>query len=136
MAFRYGNLRKQKNCFVLWLPFIVMFIQNNLIGVKMDNKKFTPFSKKNVLYARLEAYIFSLILIVMVWLEKDVSAIAILISLAWGGYKLIQGLYIKMAEREHLEELKQGRRLYDLDISDLDIKIEELENKNIESEEY
>ena len=136
MAFRYGNLRKQKNYFVLWLPFIVMFIQNNLIGVKMDNKKFTPFSKKNVLYARLEAYIFSLILIVMVWLEKDVSAIAILISLAWGGYKLIQVLYIKMAEREHLEELKLGRRLYNLDISDLDIKIEELENKNIESEEY
>ena len=30
----------------------------------MDNKKFTPFSKKNVIYARLEAYIFSLILIV------------------------------------------------------------------------
>ena len=37
----------------------------------MDNKKFTPFSKKNVIYARLEAYIFSLILIVMVWMDKD-----------------------------------------------------------------
>lgn len=102
----------------------------------MTNKRFTPFSKKNVIYARLEAYIFSLILIVMVWLEKDVSAIAILLSLAWGGYKLIQGLYLKMAEREHLEELKQGRRLSNLDSSDLDIKIEELENKEIESEVY
>ena len=30
-------------------------------GNKMDNKKFTPFSKKNIIYARLEAYIFSLI---------------------------------------------------------------------------
>lgn len=100
----------------------------------MNNKKFTPFSKKNVLYARLEAYIFSLILIVMVWIGKDVSAIAILLSLAWAGYKLIQGLYIKMAEREHLEELKQGRRLSDLDTSDLDVKIEELENKEIENE--
>lgn len=100
----------------------------------MNNKKFTPFSKKNVLYARLEAYIFSLILIVMVWIGKDVSAIAILLSLAWAGYKLIQGLYIKMAEREHLEELKQGRRLKDLDISDLDIKIEELDNREIENE--
>lgn len=100
----------------------------------MNNKKFTPFSKKNVLYARLEAYIFSLILIIMVWIEKDVSAIAILLSLAWAGYKLIQGLYIKMAEREHLEELKQGRRLSDLNTSDLDVKIEELENKEIENE--
>lgn len=101
----------------------------------MDHK-FTPFSKKNVLYARLEAYIFSLILIIMVWLEKDVSAIAILISLAWAGYKLIQGLYIKMAEREHLEELRQGRRLHNLDTSDFDLKIEEVENRNIENEDY
>ena len=102
----------------------------------MKNKKFTPFSKKNVIYARLEAYIFSLILIVMVWLEKDVSAISILLSLAWAGYKLIQGLYIKMAEREHLEELRQGRKLESLDTTDLDYKIEELENTPIESEDY
>ena len=98
------------------------------------NKKNMPFSKKNVLYARLEAYVFSLILIVMVWCGKDVTAIAILLSLAWGGYKLIQGLYIKMAEREHLEELRQGRRLESLDTYDLDCKIEELENTSIESE--
>lgn len=100
------------------------------------NKKYTPFSKKNIIYARLEAYIFSLILIVMVWFDKDVSAIAILLSLAWAGYKLLQGLYIKMAEREHLEELRQGRRLESLDSSDLDYKIEELENTTIESEEF
>lgn len=99
-------------------------------------KKYTPFSKKNVLYARAEAYVFSLILIVMVFLDKDVSSIAILLSLAWGGYKLVQGLYIKMAEREHLEELKQGRRLEDLDTSDLDYAIEELENTPVESEDY
>ena len=102
----------------------------------MNNKKFIPFSKKNVIYARLEAYVFSLILIVMVWCDKDVTAIAILISLAWGGYKLIQGLYMRMAEREHLEELRQGRRLESLDTSDLDCKIEELENTPIESEVY
>lgn len=100
------------------------------------NKKYTPFSKKNIIYARLEAYIFSLILIAMVWFNKDVSSIAILLSLAWAGYKLLQGLYIKMAEREHLEELRQGRRLESLDTSDLDYKIEELENTTIESEEF
>ena len=104
--------------------------------MKKNNKKFTPFSKKNVNYARWEAYIFSAILIVMVWCGKDVTAIAILLSLAWGGYKLIQGLYIKMAEREHLEELRQGRRYESLDTSDLDYKIEELENASIESEVY
>ena len=100
----------------------------------MNKKKYTPFSKKNIIYARLEAYVFSLILIVMVWFDKDVSAIAILLSLAWAGYKLLQGLYIKMAEREHLEELRQGRRLESLDTSDLDYKIEEIENTSIESE--
>ena len=99
-------------------------------------KKYTPFSKKNVIYARLEAYAFSLILIVLVLLDKDVSSIAILLSLAWGGYKLIQGLYIKMAEREHLEEIRTGRRLQDLDTSDIDYKIEDLENSPIESEVY
>lgn len=102
----------------------------------MENKKFTPFSKKNVLYARMEAYIFSFILIIMVWFEKDVSAIAILLSLAWAGYKLIQCLYIKLAEREHLEELRQGRLLSNLYTSDLDEQINELENQNIESEDY
>lgn len=100
----------------------------------MNNKKFTPFSKKNVIYARLEAYIFSLILILMVWLDKDVSAIAILLSLAWAGYKLVQVFYIKMAEREHLEELRRGRRINNLDTSDLDIKIDELESRDIETE--
>ena len=100
----------------------------------MNKKKYTPFSKKNVIYARLEAYVFSLILILMVWFNKDVSAISILLTLAWMGYKLLQGLYIKMAEREHLEELRQGRRLESLDTSDLDFKIEELENTDIQAQ--
>ena len=104
--------------------------------METNNKKFTPFSKKNVIYARFEAYIFSIILIYLVWIDKDVSSIAILLSLAWGGYKLIQGLYIKMAEREHLEEIRTGRKLQDLDTSDIDNKIEELENSPIESEVY
>lgn len=104
--------------------------------MKNKNKKYTPFSKKNVIYARLEAYVFSLILIAMVWFDKDVSAIAILLSLAWAGYKLIQGIYIKMAEREHLEELRQGRLHQNLDTSDLDMEIENLENTEIETEVY
>ena len=101
-----------------------------------DKKKFTPFSKKNVIYARLEAYVFSLILIAMVWCGKDVTAIAIILSLAWAGYRSLQCFYIWLCKHEHLEELRQGRRLESLDTSDLDCEIEELENTSIESEVY
>ena len=76
----------------------------------MNNKKFTPFSKKNVIYARLEAYIFSLILIVMVWMDKDVSAIAILLSLAWAGYKGLQCFYLWLCKHEHLMDKKKKNK--------------------------
>ena len=104
----------------------------------MKDKKFIPFSKKNVIYARLEAYIFSLILIIMVCYDKDVTAIAMLLSLAWGGYKSLQCFYIWMCKHEHIEELKQGRRLNNLDDSDLNNEIEELNNEDLcgESEVY
>ena len=101
------------------------------------NKNNTPFSKKNVIYARLEAYIFSLILIVMVWMDKDVSAIAILLSLAWAGYKGLQCFYIWMCKHEHLMDKKIEYRKLGLDTSDIDTEIEELENQEIEeSEEF
>lgn len=99
------------------------------------NKNNTPFSKKNVIYARLEAYIFSLILIVMVWMDKDVSAIAILLSLAWAGYKGLQCFYIWMCKHEHLMDKKIEYRKLGLDISDIDTEIEELENQEIEESE-
>ena len=102
----------------------------------MNNKKFTPFSKKNVIYARLEAYIFSLILIVMVWMDKDVSAIAILLSLAWAGYKGLQCFYIWMCKNEHLMDKKIEYKKLGLDTSDLDMEITDLENQDMESEEY
>lgn len=99
------------------------------------NKKFTPFSKKNVIYARLEAYIFSLILIVIVLLDKDVSAIAILLSLAWGGYKGLQCFYIWMCKHEHLMDKKIEYKRLDLDASNLDVEIGELENLSYEESE-
>ena len=102
---------------------------------KMNNKKFTPFSKKNVIYARLEAYIFSLILIVMVWMDKDVSAIAILLSLAWAGYKGLQCFYIWMCKHEHLMDKKIEYKKLGLDTSDIDTEMEELENQEIEESE-
>lgn len=88
------------------------------------------------MYARLEAYIFSLILIIMVFLDKDVSAIAILLSLAWAGYKGLQCFYIWMCKHEHLMDKKIEYKKLDLDTSSLDTEIEELENENLESEDY
>ena len=101
----------------------------------MDNKKFTPFSKKNVIYARLEAYIFSLILIVMVWMDKDVSAIAILLSLAWAGYKGLQCFYIWLCKHEHLMDKKIEYQKLGLDTSDLGCELDGLKNQDFESEE-
>lgn len=102
-----------------------------------NNKKFTPFSKKNVLYARLEAYVFSIILIVMVFFNKDVSAIAILLSLAWGGYKGLQCFYIWMCKHEHLMDKKIEYKKAGIDTSDLDTEINQIENSNnFESEDY
>ena len=99
------------------------------------NKNNTPFSKKNVIYARLEAYIFSLILIVMVWMDKDVSSIAILLSLAWAGYKGLQCFYIWMCKHEHLMDKKIEYKKLGLDTSDIDTEMEELENENFEESE-
>lgn len=104
--------------------------------MKKDKKKYTPFSKKNVIYARLEAYIFSLILIAMVWCNKDVTAIAILLSLAWGGYKSLQCFYIWLCKHEHIEELKLRRQSNNLDCSDLDIEFENLNNEEFNIDTY
>lgn len=102
----------------------------------MNTKKFIPFSKKNIIYARLEAYIFSLILIVMVWFEKDVSAIAILLSLAWAGYKSLQCFYIWMCKHEHLMDKKIEYRKSGLDTSSLECELENLESENFDQEVY
>ena len=101
----------------------------------MNNKKFTPFSKKNVIYARLEAYIFSLILIVMVWMDNDVSAIAILLSLAWAGYKSLQCFYLWLCKHEHLMDKKIEYKKLGLDTSDIDTEMEELGNEIFEESE-
>lgn len=97
-------------------------------------KKFIPFSKKNVIYARIEAYIFSLILIVMVCFKLDVTPIAILLSLAWSGYKLLQVYYIWLCKHEHLMDKKIEYCKLKLDTSGIDSEIQELENTNIGSE--
>ena len=103
---------------------------------KKNQRKFStvPFSKKNIIYARLEAYAFSLILIFMVWHEKDVSAIAIILSLAWAGYRAIQGLYINMAKHEHLMDKKIEYKKLGLDFAVVDEELSEIESEEINIE--
>ena len=100
----------------------------------MKQNNFIPFSKKNIIYARLEAYAFSLILIVLVLLNKDVSAIAVLLSLAWGGYKTLQCYYIWLCKHEHIMDKKIEYQKLNLDTTDLDYELNNIENDNFESE--
>lgn len=104
----------------------------------MNNKKqkFVPFSKKNIIYARLEAYTFTLILIGLVLMDKDVSAISILLSLAWGGYKTLQCYYIWLCKHEHLMDKKIKYKKLNLDTTDLDYELESIENESFDSEVY
>ena len=104
--------------------------------MRKENKKFTPFSKKNIIYARLEAYMFSLILIILVLLDKDVSSIAILLSLAWGGYKGLQCFYIWLCKHEHMMDKKIELTKLGLDTSELDYEITELESENFDIDVY
>ena len=93
-----------------------------------------PFSKKTVTYARLEAYVFSLILIVMVWFEKDVSAIAVLISLAWGGYKALTCFYIWLVKHEHLMDKKIEYKKLGLETDVIDEELCEAESEEFSIE--
>ena len=99
---------------------------------KQNGIKDLPFSKQTVAYARLEAYIFSAILIFMVWMEKDVSAIAILLSLAWAGYKGLGAVYLWMCKHEHLMDKKIEYKKLGLETSQIDEELEVLETEEID----
>lgn len=98
--------------------------------------KSLPFSKQTVAYARLEAYVFSAILIFMVWHEKDVSAIAILLSLAWAGYKGIGCMYLWLVKHEHLMDKKIEYKKLGLDSEMIDEELMETESEDINIEDY
>lgn len=102
---------------------------------KLIDVKSLPFSKQTVTYARLEAYIFSLILIFMVWFEKDVSAIAIVLSLSWAGYRLLQCFYINLAKHEHLMDKKIEYKKLGLETESLDEELIEIESEDINFDE-
>lgn len=93
-----------------------------------------PFSKSTVLAARYESYIVAILLITLVWFDKDVSAIAILASLSWGGYRAVQSFYLWMAKHEHLMDKKIEYKKFELDSSCIESEEYELENQNFDSE--
>ena len=95
-----------------------------------------PFSKKTVTYARLEAYFFSLVLIIMVWFEKDVSSIAGLITVSWAGYRALGSLYLWMAKHEHLMDKKIEYKKLGLDSEMIDEELMETESEDINIEDY
>ena len=94
-----------------------------------------PFSKLNIVYARAEAYAFAFILILLVLFDKDVSSIAILLSLAWGGYRILQCYYIWMCKHEHVMDRKIKYKKLGLNSDNLDSELIELENQNITESE-
>ena len=93
-----------------------------------------PFSKTTVLAARYESYIVAVLLILLVWFDKDVSAIAILASLSWGGYRAVQSFYLWMAKHEHLMDKKIEYQKNKLDSSCFESEEFELENQNFDSD--
>lgn len=96
-----------------------------------------PFSKKNVIYARLEAYAFSLILVILILFDKDVSGIASsLIGVSWAFYRGIQALYLNMAKHEHLMDKKIEYKKLGLDSEMIDEELMETESEDINIEDF
>jgi hypothetical protein len=90
-----------------------------------------PFSKTTVLAARYESYIVAILLFLFVWFDKDVSAIAILASLSWGGYRLVQNFYIWMAKNEHIMDKKIEYKKMGLNSSELNDEECSLEHQDL-----
>lgn len=99
---------------------------------KMETNKL-PFSKTTVLAARYESYVVAILLFLFVWFDKDVSAIAILASLSWGGYRLVQNFYIWMAKNEHIMDKKIEYKKLRLDSSELEEEEYSLEHQDLEN---
>lgn len=100
------------------------------------NKKKIAFSKKNVVYARIEAYVFSFILILLVWCGRDVSAIAGLITVAWAGYRGLSAIYLWMAKHEHIMDKKLEYKKLGLNDSMLEEELANLEREDFDMENY
>ena len=110
-------------------------IVNEVIFLK-ENKPLLPFSKRTILAPRYESYVVAILLFIFVWFGKDVSAIAVLASLAWGGYRMVQSFYLWMAKHEHLMDKQIEYKKMGLDSSKLDEETSELESETFNNDIY
>lgn len=95
-----------------------------------------PFSKRVVEASRYEAYIITLILLIFVWFDKDVSSIVVLASLSWSGYGTVRAFYIWLCKHEHLMDKKIEYKKLGLDSDALDCEIDSLETQEFNTEIY
>lgn len=94
-----------------------------------------PFSKSTVMAARYESYIIAILLFLFVWFGKEVSSIVVLASLSWGGYRMCQNFYLWMAKNEHLMDKKLEYKKLDLDSSNIDDELRDLEHQDFNTYE-
>ena len=95
-----------------------------------------PFSKSVVTAARWESYIVAVLLFVFVWFDKDISSIAILASLSWSGYRMVQSFYIWLCKHEHLMDKKIEYKKLGLDSSDVDMELDGLNMEQFDANIY
>lgn len=95
-----------------------------------------PFSKGVVLAARYEAYLVAILLFVFVWFDKDISSLAILASLSFAGLSAVRSFYLWMAKHEHLMDKKIEYKKLDLDSTNLDYDLQEIENQDFDVDVY
>lgn len=100
----------------------------------MLSKSKLPFSKATINAARYESYIVAFLLFVFVWFDKDVSAIAILASLSWGGYRAVQSFYLWLAKHEHILDKKIEYMKNNINTERLDSEIDLLEEQQFDND--
>lgn len=99
----------------------------------LKNKEQLPFSKKIIVASRCESYLVAIFLFIFAWFDKDVSSIAILASLAWGGYATAKSFYLWMAKHEHIMDKKIEYQKLNIDTENLDCELNNLETQEIEN---
>ena len=115
---------------------IILYLVKRYGGLMKKNNNKLPFSKGVIKAARYESYLVAILLFVFVWFDKDVSSIAILASLSWGGYRMVQSFYLWMAKHEHLMDKKIEYKKLELDTTNLDYDLQNIENQDFDIDVY
>ena len=101
-----------------------------------ERKTTLPFSKRIIIASRYESYLVAFLLFFFVWNDKDVSSIAILASLAWGGYATVKNFYLWLAKHEHIMDKKIEYKKLNIETENIDCEISNLEMQEFETNIY